>query len=416
MLDWLKHILETNAVFSGGFALSLFGGTLAAFYRVPSVLWPILKRKFITQIEFGNEDQAYQWILSWLSHQPYLQHTKHIRVLSSLDNPEDSLISQTRKPLFSIPEGLHWFTYKDRFIWVTLAKTKMPVSSSRGAAPFFGEITLSTVFAPNSFILDVVSEAKALYDKRDNSSISIYIPESWEDGWKKLTSKSMRPLSSLVYDENLGQKVLEDLQSFFISKEWYTQMGIPWRRGYLLHGVPGGGKTTLVMALAGELTREIYILNLSKPELSDDGLIRLLNSVPSGSFLLIEEIDCLFDGRLAKKNDKQTLTFSGLLAALDGVTSTEGRILFMTTNHFDKLDPALSRPGRADMHLQFRNASRKQVAKLVGNFFPDRSTDEINASLSSINLDGELPMAAVQEALVSNREDFRAAILALDTH
>lgn len=418
LIDWIRHALETNMVFSGGFALSLFGGLVAFLYRIPALVWPILKRTFVTQLEFANDDPAYQWILAWLSAQPYLQKTKHIRVLSTLTNPDQNYsATESRQPLFSIPSGLHWFLYKGRFIWITLTKNRIPMSSSRigSSSVLAEELVISSLFAPNTFISDLVYEAKALYDKRDASTVSLYIPDSWEDSWKKISSKPMRPLTSLVYDENLGEEVLKDLNTFSSSQSWYASMGIPWRRGYLLYGIPGSGKTTLVMALAGELGRDIYILNLSKPELSDDGLIRLLNAIPSGAFLLMEEIDCLFDGRVAK-NDKQNLTFSGLLAAIDGVASAEGRVLFMTTNHFEKLDSALTRPGRADVHLHFTFATSNQIIKLIKKFFPERTDDEIIGSLNAGNLgDRKISMAALQETLVAHRGDFTSALLALDT-
>jgi chaperone BCS1 len=72
----------------------------------------------------------------------------------------------------------------------------------------------------------------------------------------------------------------------------------------------------------------------------------------------------------------RSVTFSGLLNALDGVRSQEGRILMMTTNHREKLDPALLRPGRADMHVELNYASEKQMRGLFKKFFPDSTADE----------------------------------------
>lgn len=93
--------------------------------------------------------------------------------------------------------------------------------------------------------------------------------------------------------------------------------------------------------------------------MDDDDLNRALNDAPSHSIILLEDIDALFVGREAVKKDQHSrqISFSGLLNALDGVRSQEGRILFMTTNHREKLDPALMRPGRADYHVKLNNAS-----------------------------------------------------------
>ena len=96
-------------------------------------------------------------------------------------------------------------------------------------------------------------------------------------------------------------------------------------------------------------------MNLSGNELDDDGLNRALNDAPQNSIILMEDIDGIFVERESVLRDKgegeRSVSFSGLINALDGVRSQEGRILFMTTNHREKLDPALMRPGRVDYHL-----------------------------------------------------------------
>jgi len=95
-------------------------------------------------------------------------------------------------------------------------------------------------------------------------------------------------------------------------------------------------------------------LNLSGDSLDDDGLNRALNDAPANSIILLEDIDGIFAGREevskeSRRRHRRRVTFAGLLNALDGVRSQEGRILFMTSNHREKLDPALLREGRCDM-------------------------------------------------------------------
>lgn len=122
----------------------------------------------------------------------------------------------------------------------------------------------------------------------------------------------------------------------------------------MLYGPPGTGKTSFTQAIAGALKLNICYLNLSGDRLCDDGLNRALNDAPAQSIILLEDIDGIFIKReYVDRNgitrSRRRVTFSGLLNALDGIRSQEGRILFMTTNHREKLDPALLRPGRCDM-------------------------------------------------------------------
>jgi mitochondrial chaperone BCS1 len=220
--------------------------------------------------------------------------------------------------------------------------------------------------------------------------------------------------------------------SLDIFVQWYADRGIPFRRGYLLHGVPGSGKSSLIHALAGEIGLDIYTLSLSSSWISDATLTALMGRVPARCIVLLEDLDAAFtrstqrDGkdtgtpaeneqerdnqqqqqqqssssnsRSSRRNrdfiaDMNTLSLSGLLNALDGVAASEGRLLFATTNHLERLDPALSRPGRMDVWIEFKNASKWQAEALFRNFFP--SVEERDAALlidkDDITLDaGEL--------------------------
>ncbi len=146
--------------------------------------------------------------------------------------------------------------------------------------------------------------------------------------------------------------------------------GVPYRRGYLLYGPPGTGKTSFVQAISGALKLNLCYLNLSGGNFDDDGLNRLLSEAPPRSIILLEDVDAMFVERTSTVHE-QRISFSGFLNALDGVRSQEGQILFMTTNHKEKLDDALLRPGRADVHVKLDLASEKQIKGMYARFFPD---------------------------------------------
>ena len=178
-------------------------------------------------------------------------------------------------------------------------------------------------------------------------------------------------------------------------------VGIPFRRGYLLHGVPGAGKTSLIHSVAGELGLPIYILSLTVLSLDDNTLKSLISArLPKSCIVLIEDIDAAFtrgmkrdiadpeaqarkkseptEGeRGGKKDGKDAafngVTLSGLLNALDGIAAQEGRLLFATTNDYNALDPALLRPGRLDLHIEFLLASNYQATELFKRFYTSSS-------------------------------------------
>lgn len=173
--------------------------------------------------------------------------------------------------------------------------------------------------------------------------------------WIKVMTKKSRTLDSVVLDTDIAQQLEADIKDFQNSGEWYLSKGVPYRRGYLLFGPPGTGKTSFVQAIAGALKLNLCYLNLSSGEVDDDSLNRLLSEAPERSIILLEDVDAMFTDRTTMQTSK--LSFSGFLNALDGVRSQEGQILFMTTNHKERLDPALLRPGRADVHVKLNHAS-----------------------------------------------------------
>jgi len=193
------------------------------------------------------------------------------------------------------------------------------------------------------------------------------------------------------------------------------------------YGAPGSGKTSIIHSLAGELGLDIYIVSLSRLGLDDTMLNSLITSLPERCIALMEDIDAAFrsgitrdmttedepekndgsdpDGRkpdtesgMEKGPSATRITLSGLLNALDGVAAQEGRLLFATTNRYSALDPALTRPGRMDLHVEFRLASWSQARELYCRFFlpsavqldPHRTTnDEMHTADSGYSTPGK---------------------------
>lgn len=183
------------------------------------------------------------------------------------------------------------------------------------------------------------------------------------------------------------------------SHQWYLDRGIPYRRGYLLHGPPGCGKSSFVAALAGQLHYNICILNLGDPGMTDDRLQHLLAVVPPRSMVLLEDVDfAVGDSQPADATGPYAgvmhVSFSGLLNALDGVVATEERIVFMTTNHFKRLPRALVRPGRVDLNIYVGLASKVQLHRMFVRFFP--GMEELAAQFATLCEGEGLSMAELQ--------------------
>ncbi|GKT92428.1 mitochondrial chaperone BCS1 [Colletotrichum tofieldiae] len=186
-------------------------------------------------------------------------------------------------------------------------------------------------------------------------------------------------------NKTLKQLLLQDIQSFLDprARSWYARRGLPYRRGYLLYGRPGTGKSSLSMAVAGCFRLDIYVLSLAA--LNDGQLSTLFRELPQRCVVLLEDVDAVgttqsrvsdaddFDTRpedsRRSSKPKGTVSLSGLLNVLDGVASQEGRVLIMTTNHIEHLDEALIRSGRVDKKIEFQLADADVVREIFNTVF-----------------------------------------------
>ncbi|KAF5127128.1 putative mitochondrial chaperone BCS1-B [Metarhizium anisopliae] len=241
-------------------------------------------------------------------------------------------------------------------------------------------ITISCLGRSVQVLKNFVAECRQEYLQHIENKITMF--KNSADYWKRISTKEKRPLATVIISGSLKRKLVDDIKNF-LSEEthhWYTQRGIPYRRGYLLHGPPGTGKSSLGSAVAGEFNLDIYII--SAPTVDDQALEELFNRLPERCVVLLEDIDAIGTDRQGSDKfgkKEKALSLSGLLNALDGVASQEGRILIMTTNHIENLDEALIRPGRIDMKLEIPLADSDVTKDLFSFVFgPKNQHDAVD--------------------------------------
>ena len=259
---------------------------------------------------------------------------------------------------------------------------------------------------------DLLAEACASLARTQSGMIPIYTPVGDSSFWAQQALRKPRSPESLVLRPGVLESLHEDVRKFRASREWYERMGIPWRRGYLLEGAPGNGKTSAILALAGMTDHGISILSLADVTMTDARLAVLISSLPEKAFLVIEDVDAIFNKRAALSQSQ--VTFSGLLNGLDGILCGEGRILFMTTNHPEQLDPALIRPGRVDRRIIISNPTAEQAKRLFLRFFPDAVS--LSDRFASYAESAGVSMAVLQEHCLAHRGDPAGALENLRPH
>lgn len=205
---------------------------------------------------------------------------------------------------------------------------------------------------------EIANEMLARYkDPTPQRSMKIFTAQRTISGyqWMEHATRFHRSMDTIYIDPTVKQDLISQLANFFGSAEFYDKFGATWKRVHLFHGPPGSGKTSVVVALAS-----IFNYNIAKltPGTMDGRDIEnLFNTVPAQTFVILEDVDALFVGREATG----AVDFSTLLQCMDGVATKRGLVVFMTTNHIQKLDEALKREGRVDYQVEFTLPGPEQL-------------------------------------------------------
>ncbi|KAK4591612.1 hypothetical protein RGQ29_016155 [Quercus rubra] len=249
---------------------------------------------------------------------------------------------------------------------------------------------------------------------------------SYESGWVSVPFRHPSTFETLALEPDLKKQITEDLTAFANGKEFYHRVGRAWKRGYLLHGPPGSGKSSLIAAMANYLCYDVYDLELTK--VSDNSELRaLLIQTTNRSIIVIEDIDCTVDLTVDRTMKPRTtvmrkrkemvargeqeesgrVTLSGLLNFTDGLWSCcgEERIIVFTTNYRDNVDPALVRCGRMDVHVSLGTCGMHAFKALVKNYLGLDSHPVFEVVESCLRSGGALTPAQVGEVLLRNRGD-----------
>ncbi|KAH9907464.1 BCS1 N terminal-domain-containing protein [Xylariomycetidae sp. FL2044] len=396
-----------------------------------SYLWDQLESHFMSIVDIRTDDEIYNILMAWVATQRFSQGARRFVVNTNLnskvwfmawryddddedsDDDDDDQGSDVRnkkktKALSYTPSfGSHYFWYRGRLLLFqrtcSREQSLMMVSERE-------EISISCLGRDPGILKELLAEARQMYMNRDKRKTLIYRGTvkggTTEPTWQRCMARASRPFSTVILNEKTKSDLIDDVTDYLnpYTQRWYANRGIPYRRGYLLYGPPGTGKSSLSLALAGFFHMRIYIVSLSSMHANEETLASLFAELPRRCVVLLEDIDsaglthtrdenknqgqsnndALEPGQLTpgngntnnNNNQNGRLSLSGLLNILDGVASQEGRVLIMTTNHVDKLDKALIRPGRVDMIVKFGLADKDMTSAIFRAIFAHLEGDD----------------------------------------
>jgi len=345
----------------------LLGSFLYALRTLFSQLTRLARFQLTTTLRVTNtvNDPTFDAITVWLSQSPYAQRARRLSTVGiSPDRTDDT---DEMHAVTGLGPGLHILFYARRPLFLQYEEGDR---DNRGH--IHRTYTLTMPGRDPSRMRSLIRDAHAAKGTTKEPGLFEHTYM-----WARQTSVHKRDPDALILPDGTKESLLADMRWFLDAQDWYRERGIPYRRGYLFHGVPGTGKSSTALALASSLRIPLCVLNPSSIE-NDREFSAAIKEAPFG-IILIEDIDSFFSERARTTNSEESggggPTFSGILNTLDGVTAPEGRILILTTNHADALDPALIRPGRIDRKVEFSEATYDMVERMHTRFFPDAPHD-----------------------------------------
>lgn len=424
----------------------------------------LFRSLFMSSVFIDEHDDLFDMVMGWLSEHQGSASRRSVRAKTQYGSKADGHLDDTgdalddrgmfdynkwsarTPPRYEPYYGRHMLWYKGRFF--LFRRSQRPSIGQRLQVHFGSQqdddvLQLDCIGRSTEPIRDLLRTIKiwSLNRLRNTTTIRHPTPKDrarYGGAWSKTSSRPSRPMETVILDAEQKAGIIKDMNEYLhpSSPKWYATRGIPYRRGYLFHGPPGTGKTSLSFALAGIFGLEIFAISLQEPTLTEGDLMQLFNSLPRRCIVLLEDVDAAGlirdaqsgktdkikrgkDGKDGKKDDKKKdeskdgkekpkkdeeytlkdlakelkainapssnndstskkrpgnnksndnsgtgISLSGLLNAIDGVATHEGRVLIMTTNHPEKLDAALVRPGRVDRRVEFKLAMKEQISEL----------------------------------------------------
>ena len=384
LFNRFNELTKTNPVIAG--AASLYGLAVItyALKDIPSSIWFRVKREITTTLTINSSDCIYYDFLKWVSLNKNHSFVRNFNYTNlSRYGWGDSTVS--------IGYGRIYFKLLGYFFTMDRAKIEANNTADKK------EVITLTLLGRNKKVLEELFTIIKTSVKEESCYTKLYNYKDLQ--WHEFAKCYKRNLDTVIVEKDIKNNLLKTIDSFISDKDWYLTKGVPWRLGVLLSGPPGTGKTSLVKALCSHYNKDLYVVNLMN--MSDEILRKALASVPEGAIVVIEDIDAGGIG-VTREVDKDAtammgVTLSGVLNAIDGVASGEGRILVATTNHMESLDAALIRDGRFDLKVRIDYMTDETYREYLNRFY--------SMDFSGYSVKSELAPCTLQKLVFENRNN-----------
>jgi chaperone BCS1 len=237
--------VTSNPLFSAGFGLIGVGAALSILRKGSVLGASALRRKLLVTLEIPSKDKSYLWFLQWMSQQAPKRQVQHLAVETSYRQHDNGSVT-TKFGLVPGP-GTHFFKWRN--IWMQVQRQRDGKMMDLTTGSPWETITITTLSRDRHVFKDLLHEAQEMALKKQEGKTVLYT--SYGPEWRPFgLPRRRRMLESVILDNGIKDRIVNDVKAFIGNGKWYNERGIPYRRGYLLYGPPGSGKSSFIQALA----------------------------------------------------------------------------------------------------------------------------------------------------------------------
>lgn len=431
--DRVQDLSKVNPLLATVVGAWALGVMTWALRNVPTKIFQFLKQQLTTSLTinnagYGMNKQQFEAFMQWFIQNNWSKYSRDL----SMDGGEWDSDQVVMGPGY----GTHFFFYNGWFYWFVKRRLE-----SSGTATEKEAIDIYTLGRRQHRITDLINEFKY---RPIPTELSVYRLQ--DKAWHPAVAIKKRPLHTVIVKQAIKAQLLSQLDYFIHNAQWYHHRGMAHKLTFILHGKPGTGKTSLIKALASHYNRNIYQININ--QMSDTLFEAAISSVPRGAFILIEDFDssgathrreplpviaapsasqpsdCPVAplepavGTLAsavtplRPMDEITavmtsmLSLTAVLNTLDGIVTLDDTVIFMTTNHLEKIDSAITRKGRVDHIVEIPRLGDTEIREYIELMYPGTEVpnDRHFATLAGCDL---------QALFLEHRDDAAAFIQGL---
>jgi chaperone BCS1 len=393
-MSFFTELISNNHILQTGLGLGSAGIISFWLKDVPSKIVNFFKREFTTSVTITSQHDSFYNFLKWIETNYKDKNFRQLKISNGRWGV-DSVV-------FTVGYGWHiiWFKRTPLFVWLE----KEPANQTERDKEI---VVITKLGRSKALFHELLTEIEKQHDLKNKIKLHKYSGD-----WNWLKDVNKRSMDSIFIEQEKKDLITSRIESFIKDENWYLEKGIPYQLGIMLYGPTGTGKTSLIKAIASHFSYPIYYIPTNAFLKIEDAFEKLQEKC----IIVIEDIDCqtfthsreddAYGEFVCKTNTdklKSDLGMAGLseiLNAIDGFAGVDGRILIATTNHIEKLDSALLRPGRFDLKVDINYVNQEILESFLNSFFP-----LFDKSLKDIKIKPNTTVASLQEMVL---EDFTA--------